>query len=241
MFENLRVGVFAFAILATLPLTEAHTGRMAGDGEHHMEIDNPQLILRLLQTALVREEIKLTDEQATNIKSLENSLSAAIREWGDSLAKPLQANGRNKRTIDEVIAPAQQRLKGILLSGQVARLQEILVQVYGASLFVAPTVVRQLDLTREQANEIKLILNEKGQAYRKLLTETGANVPQVVSKEFYSRRRTMCESELAIDKEAMDKVAKVLTPHQRERLDQMRGKVIDTKMLNEQLLTLPLP
>ena len=154
----------------------------------------------------VQTELKLTDDQKTEIATINDDMRSGMRDlFGDGgqpdMAEFEKLNQETTAKVDKVLDPAQ-----------VKRLQEITLQVNGANALNDPAVREQLHFTDEQTTKYE----EARDANRDAMQETDD-----LSRE--ERRAKRDELRKAAD----ERLLAVLTPEQKTELDAMKGAPLE--------------
>lgn len=175
--------------------------------------------LNLLQTAKVKQELKITDAQSAKIaKVAEKYDRAAAAKLGNSQKEGLNAQ-QIRETGDKLIESSRQEVSAILNPDQLNRLKQILLQVDGAEALQDKEVAKQVGITPEESAKIQklqlqtnsLLRNSlemphgDGQAQTQMMS--GANVPKADK----------------INNQAQEQYLGALTPDQKQKLDKLRG------------------
>jgi Spy/CpxP family protein refolding chaperone len=177
----------------------------------------------LLNNKGVQEELKLTKEQKEKIdeanKKIQEKMRSASQDFQglsrEEALKKLQALAKENAEIMDKAAN--------LTSDQKKRLAEIQLQLQvrfrGPAVFNSDENLKQLKLTDEQKDAIKMIAKEAQDKIRDETKDPG----------FQSFQKWM-EISQKVNKEAMDKVAAKLTKDQKESWTKMLGKPFEVKI-----------
>jgi hypothetical protein len=160
--------------------------------------------LRLLLQKSVQEDLKLSESQVQKVKQLWEKRGESFRGQRD-----LDLEEWHKKFSD--LATQEKALEELLQPEQVQRLQQIVLQQRGVRAFGEPEVARGLELTAEQKEKIRGILDE---AWKVRMKPMGPNVP----RSEWARR---WEDNW---KNARRKVLNQLTAEQKERWQEMTGE-----------------
>lgn len=97
---------------------------------------------------VVKDELKLTNEQLLRLQSRMVEVAAAVKKAGnDPAKKQAMAQERLKKIIDETLTPAQK-----------TRLQEILLQVRGPQAMAEPALAKSVGLSEDQVRQLRDLL-----------------------------------------------------------------------------------
>jgi len=181
--------------------------------------------LPCFKTEMVRKELELTDEQKEKTTTLPRELYASlVKIVNEHLDSPPEQEAK----MDEATAEIPKKLESILNPRQIDRLCEILTQLGGPHIFSDTDLGKNLELTDEQMEKIKEIIKDSDETMRKAMPAvTAATWEDALRKEIKERYKTI--------KADNEKMEKLLTPKQCDRLDKMKGKEIDLAELFKEL------
>jgi hypothetical protein len=194
--------VVGFILSASVALTLAvcqeaqaqRFGRGGGRGMGAMLPDSVSTVF-CVQIPGAQKELKLDEATTDKVKNM-------IREYRDEARKEREGGSDMatlRKKLDGEYAP---KLAAILDKTQQTRLREIAIQVAGVHALQDATVVKDLDLTKEQQDKIAGIVKEHGE-------HAGGGG----AAAFMEHRR-----------EQLDKAVAVLTKDQQEKFEKMKGK-----------------
>jgi Spy/CpxP family protein refolding chaperone len=175
-----------------------------------------QLFVALLNHGAVKDELKLTPDQAAVFEKLKEetrtSLAADLsgaktREEVDRARVVLRAR------LDAAAKDVHQRISAALQPEQLKRLTEISVQMRNLEALADPTIAKELGLTDEQFARLAAISDEA----RAKLPARRAGV---------DRRTARAQAR----QEVIDQVSAVLTPDQKAAFEKLKGKRTDIKL-----------
>jgi Spy/CpxP family protein refolding chaperone len=166
----------------------------------------------LLSNTGVREEVKLTGEQAEGVYA---GLKKVQEKYRDEIAKlyavpPGLSQEEGRRLIKNVADENQKVVDAVLKPEQAKRLGQIDLQAQGIEALQRESVVKALGLTDEQTQKIKDV--------SKKLEEDMRVLPGL------SRGRPDDPTVRKLAKEAADQIPSILTPEQRKKWEEMTGK-----------------
>src|SRR5438067_1072306 len=147
-FSRLALAVGAVALLA-VPAYAQRDGGFGGPG-------------MLLSNKGVQKELKVTDEQAQKLDSLAADLREKMQGQFQSLQRLSKEDRRekmqelNRKTNAEV----KTTLTGILKPDQIKRFEQIQLQASGPDAFANPDIQSKLNLTADQKDKIRGIMDE---------------------------------------------------------------------------------
>jgi Spy/CpxP family protein refolding chaperone len=169
----------------------------------------------LLRNSGVQKELKLTDEQTTKVKEFLEKTGAKMRE-------AFQAGDQEKtrEVMKEIAQETEKFVKDTLKEDQVKRLKQIEHQIAGPRAFGEEDVAKALKLTDEQKDDIKKINEELGAAAQEAFQGAFGD------REKMAEARKKMEN---LNKEAMTKITKMLTPDQKKAWKEVTGEPFDFK------------
>jgi hypothetical protein len=176
------------------------------------------LTLKLLQSDLIAKEIELSESQIDTIASVEEERYKSLHD---------------KKDMKKVDADVNKELADLLNARQTGRFVEILIQAKGYKAFRDEDVVKALELSAEQKGKLKTVISDANKAILALdkpapnsMVVKDLDIPESIRKS------------KPIEKDAEDKIQKILTPKQREQYSKMKGKDFDAAKLKEQVVEL---
>jgi Spy/CpxP family protein refolding chaperone len=171
----------------------------------------------LLQDPIVQKELKLDEAQTAQAKAL----ATKMRDRQNELFLKLEGLGGEVRTgkIHENSAllkeEATRALAEQLKPEQFARLGQIVLQQGGASTWLEPVIARSLEVTPEQSEKVKKILDREMILRREAQGNTRGN------------RRATTEKIQAIRKDTDAQAVELLTEPQKAAWKTLTGEPID--------------
>ena len=179
--------------------------------------------LHLLQTAKVKQELKITDDQSAKIAKVADkydreaaSKLGNVQTEGISAAKAQEI----RDTGDKLIETSRQEVSSILNPDQLNRLKQILLQVNGADALQDKEVAKQVGITPEESAKIQKLQAQTNQILRDSLgmpRKGGATQTQMALGGANVRAADK------IDNQAREKSLSTLTPEQKQKFDQLAG------------------
>ncbi|OWK37952.1 hypothetical protein FRUB_07072 [Fimbriiglobus ruber] len=199
----------------------------------------------LLRTKIVKEDLKVTDEQDTKIQAWAKEFATKTRETMTEKLKDVPMDERFQKMAEitaENNKTAYTELSSILKPEQITRLKQIGVQVAGARAFRDPEVVAALKLTDDQKDKVKDTLAASAKESQELRTEYGlgggrqgggkgkgkAAVDADKMKEYQKKNEL-------ITKETLTKVAATLTDDQKKTWQTLSGETFDVAKLQTEM------
>jgi Spy/CpxP family protein refolding chaperone len=195
------------AVVCSLASARSFAAGAAGrDGTAAHRHGPPALLL--LNRKAVREDLKLTDEQAQRVHE---ALIKQITAFVDASDVPREERAARLTALRQESAQAA---AGILTPEQAARFKQIRLQVQGARAFFVPETAQALSISAEQQQKMRAIVTAAHQEMARVFAEHQA-MPEEVHKalaEMGQRTRTQ--------------VMEVLTETQKAQWKEMTGEPI---------------
>lgn len=212
--------------------------------------------LILLQTQLVQDELEMTEQQVREIAELRSEFDVCCDEICRKYYDTPDTRSLSRR-LKDAADPIQVQIDGLLTLQQAKRFEEIHFQLFDAMSFHSmhkSQVNLLLEISQDQQVEIDRVLDETNSKTGSLIPDKLRNGVQVVTEQklqLYKNRGDdtsdmMSESEyVAIwkryeskrdeyERKAFARLLRILNEQQRNRLNTMRGRAIDRKLLWEQ-------
>jgi Spy/CpxP family protein refolding chaperone len=168
--------------------------------------------LHLLQTAKVKQELKLTDEQNSKIaKVSEKYDKEAAAKLGNAQKEGLSEQEIRERE-DKLIESARKEISGILNADQLNRLKQILLQVNGAEALQDKEVAKEVGITPEESAKLG-----------KLQVQTGEKLRGSFEKSRGGESDANIRGAEKINGQAQQQSLESLTPEQKKKLEKLRG------------------
>jgi hypothetical protein len=167
----------------------------------------------LLMQESVRQELKLSDEQAKQA----DELSTSVRDKMEYIARNRDANERRTK-IQELMNETDKSIATILKPDQTKRLKQVRYQLAGLQAFNFLEVAQELKITDEQKKDIQGINQETATAIREL-NQGGGLADQETIKKFQEIR-----------KGAVEKVVKLFNDEQKKTWKEMLGEPFKGKI-----------
>lgn len=217
----------AVTVTVALMLAAAAVGaEVEGEGERttYGATGNLQAMLLALRTELVQREINLTPEQAHRLSPLRDELEKLIR--ADTDTDLFSPDFPIRKQVREILRPAQLR-----------RLEEIMFQYFGPTLFVDPEISRMLALSDEQKQAIEKLMEDRQRRLEALFRELELHDPTIPMSQEENRKRSResLKREQVIENETVDRIVRTLSPEQGTVWNTLLGKKIDVGRLSEQM------
>jgi hypothetical protein len=181
--------------------------------------------LHLLQTAKVKQELKITDDQSAKLAKVAAKYDQeAASKLGNVQLQGLSGQhkvGKEQEirdTGDKLIESSRQEVSSILNPDQLNRLKQILLQVNGAEALQDKEVAKQVGITPDEAAKIQKVHAETSSMLRQSLgmpKNGGATQPQMLGANVRAADK--------INNHAQDQYMGALTTDQKQKLDKLRG------------------
>ncbi len=171
----------------------------------------------------LRDELKLTEEQATRIAKLPAEVRAAHREEMLKLRDRSQELRKAQADVEaRQEAEMAKAMTDVLTPEQEKRLKQILVQVLGPAAWDDPAVQKALKLTDDQKAAINKLRDEARAKLRDQRTVARGGPPARGAPDLKALR--LREREWAADYRALqDRIVALLTPEQQKRWRELTG------------------
>lgn len=161
--------------------------------------------LMLLGQKSVREDLKLTPEQAEKAE-------AAVKKQGEEMREIFSGgfSDEARQKMQELNKQGEKTVKEILKPEQAKRLEEISLQQAGGRAMMRPDVAKKLGITEDQQGKIK----EELSALREKMQEIFQDGPGPEAREKMQK----------LNKELNAKIMAMLTDDQKSKWKEMTGK-----------------
>ncbi len=169
--------------------------------------------LALLKLDVVAKDLALTDEEKESLKKLGDEATSQMKELRDSLKDASREDRRTKMADAE--KEIAKKVDAVLNDKQRARLQEIRLQIRGASALRDKEVADALKLSEDQTKKLTDLADARRSAVRDARSAGGGD--RAASREKISQ----------ITKESSEKMMDVLTTEQKDQFEKMKGAKID--------------
>jgi Spy/CpxP family protein refolding chaperone len=123
-------------------------------------LGGPMLMVGLLRSPQVQQELKLTDQQRQRLEQLGEQWREKMRGLRD-----LPPEERRQK-VEGMRAEVEKQLATILNEQQMKRLKQIALQVEGYAALERPEIADQVGLTKEQRQKIRDILRQAAEKRR---------------------------------------------------------------------------
>ncbi len=176
--------------------------------------------LTLLNVEAVQKEIELLDEQIADIQALAEKLRPQPPAGGRPNFQEMTDQERQQFMADrqkeaaELAAKAKKELSSILLDDQLARLQEIYIQVAGTQALDDADVAKDLGLNEQQKEKLAAAREDAQASMREQMRELFQSDDRDAAREKMQELR----------KQSEEKVLAVLTTDQQNKFASMKGK-----------------
>jgi Spy/CpxP family protein refolding chaperone len=196
-------------------LAHAHDAQAQGRARGGLRMGNVAPV-QLLQVDEVQEDLKLTDEQKKAAQAVHEEFMTGRREIFAEVDKDSGERGPKMKELRDKTA---EKVAEVLEEPQKKRLQEIVLQVNGASELENKKVAETLKITDEQKKALAEVRKANAKARRDALAALEAGGEG-------SRGETLTKLQQEGDK----KLLEVLTPEQQKQFTEMQGKKLELEL-----------
>ena len=197
-------------------------------------------IMSLLRSEQVQGELKLTEDQKSQLTKMAEEQRAEMRERfagrnqenREELSEAEQQAEREKmmKEFQEQAKKAEEKIRGILEPEQFKRLKQIELQQMGVNALSRPDVVQALGLTEEKIQELKDLFEglrrqreEIGEQLRPLF-QGARDASEDERAELREKGKQLREKGAALQKEVQQKAMALLTDEQKGKLKGLMGE-----------------
>lgn len=185
-------------------------------------------VLGLLRIPEVQKELELVDDQLQDIQKLQEELASQRGERPRVDFQNMSEEERRK-FVEERQKEAAEREKAtkakvaeILLPMQMERLEQIRIQTQGIRALFDPEVVAKLNITEEQREKMRAVMEESQESMRERMRELFQR-----GQQQQQDREAMREQFTKIREELDNKVLAVLTADQKKKFEELKGEPFD--------------
>jgi hypothetical protein len=176
--------------------------------------------LHLLQTAKVKQELKITDDQSAKLAKVATKYDQeAASKLGSVHLQGLSGQQQQIRdTGDQLIESSRKEVSSILNPDQLNRLKQILLQVNGAEALQDKEVAKQVGITPEESANIEKIQMQTSGILRSSIgmpSNGGTTKPQMLGSNIQTADK--------INDHAQNQYLGALTADQKAKLDKLSG------------------
>jgi len=169
--------------------------------------------LALLQLDVVAKDLALTDEQKESLKKVGDDARQQMKDLRDSLKDASREDRRAKMSDAE--KEIAKKVDAVLNDKQRSRMQEIRLQVRGASALRDKEIADALKLTEDQTKKLTDLADARRAAVSDARKDAGGD-------------RTASRDKVAqISKDSNEKMLEVLTTEQKDQFEKMKGAKLD--------------
>jgi len=210
---------FATAALSVAVLVSAASVSLAqGRGGRGM-FAPPQGPMLLLNKS-VQDELKLTDDQKTDLKKIQEKMTEAMADARSKNKDDQEALQKARKEITDDTTKAASKIADTLKDDQKKRFKQIEIQVKGIQAFQDEEVAKTLKLTDKQKDDAKTVVED-------LTKDTGE-----IFKDAGGDRTKMAEARKKIAEattKATDTIVSKLTDDQKKTWKEITGDKFDYK------------
>jgi hypothetical protein len=221
---RLMMGIFV--VLALPVCQEASAQRFRGGGGRGIGMMHPHAVspMYCIQNPGVQKELGLN-------KAATGKVNRLLTEYRDRARKQRESTSDRGALRKKLDAEYGRKLNAILDKAQWTRLREIAIQVAGVDALQDPTVIEQLDLTKDQQDKIAGIIETLAELDPAIVDGADEVVDSTITSILSAghlghgaHADAGPAAYLEHRREQLDKVAAVLTKHQQEKFENMKGK-----------------
>jgi hypothetical protein len=171
----------------------------------------------------VQDEVKLTDAQKGDLEKAQEKMRSSMREAFQSAGGDREKMQEAMKTATEATKKEIDKVKESLKPEQTKRLKQLEIQFAGLRAFAEADVQKELKLTDKQKDEIKEISESATKDSQELMAtaRSGGGRPDPAKLQEVGKKVQ------AVQKEAQDKVAGLLTDAQKKTWAEMTGEKFD--------------
>jgi primosomal protein N' len=210
-FRLLAVGL----VVAVASPVMAQRPQRGGGGRGGFGQMDPALVI--FQTP-VQEELKLNDAQKADATKARDKMRTSMGEAFQSANGDREKMQEAMKTVSEAAKKDAEKIKESLTPDQAKRLKQLQIQFAGMRAFADADVQNELKLNDKQKTDIKEIADGVAKDSQEL--RAGAQGDRAKMQEVGRKIE-------ALNKEAMDKIAGVLTDDQKKSWTAMVGEKFD--------------
>lgn len=191
----------------------------------------------LLQSKTVREELKVTDEQAAKLREWQKEFMPKMGEMMKEKLKDVPREEMREKMaamMSEMNATVYKELGEVLKPGQVKRLKQINLQVGGLQALANPETAKMLKVTDDQKEKISAVAADAGKEMRELGEEYGVRFPGGRPTDA-DKAKEYAEKSAKLTKDAMTKVMAVMSDDQKAQYKEMTGEMVDVAKVRAEM------
>jgi hypothetical protein len=183
--------------------------------------------LAILQSDQMKKELGLTDDQVSQLKTVQTELQATMKEKTSGVDfKELAKDDAKLKAfyadLDKDIQASREKVNGILKPEQVKRVREISLQLYGFGVLTLADVSQDLKITPEQQTKMDTLRKD-------LVTKMKA-AWEVPSGSAQEQQQVIANNRKKMDQileENNQQALAVLTDEQKKTLETLKGEKFD--------------
>jgi Spy/CpxP family protein refolding chaperone len=177
----------------------------------------------LLASKSVQKELALTDSQKASFQKLRDTESSSHPFSGGALIGQSQEDIQKK--LEQHATENRSRVFNLLTPQQIARLNEINIQVAGVAALSFVDVAEKLGLTAEQKTKLKTLAGEARRKQDDLNATTNGKPVEASKRPAYKQKLDQ------ITAERKKQAFAVLTDDQQAKFKKLQGKNFDTSTI----------
>ena len=217
--RSFAIAAFSAATLMCVVASAQPGGQRGQRGQRGGPGGFGRSVTALLMNDAVREDVGITDEQVTKLREIAQGLRGPgmNREQFQNLSQEERREKMRELMAEreKIETELMSKVKEVLDKKQMARLEQINLQVSGIGMFRNPKVSEALKLNEEQRTELQESMRSLGQEMREAASGDAPDAEKLGE----------------LRKKMMDKAMDVLTDDQKAALKKLIGKPFDVSKL----------
>lgn len=149
----------------------------------------------------VQDELKITDEQSSKVETIAAEVREAMGGLRDRFANldPAERMEKARELMTEANDKAKAKLAEVLDEGQMARLEQIELQVQGVQAFASAKVHEALEITDEQKTKLEGLLADVADKQRTIMQDAQGDFASAMGKVRELREESMAKAKELLD------------------------------------------
>jgi hypothetical protein len=178
-------------------------------------------------TAQLRDELKLSEEQATRIDKLPGVIFEGHKEESKQLRKQAKEQEQAQAALEgRQTAEMAKAMTAVLKPEQRRRLEQLQLQMLGLAAWDDPAVQKALKLTADQQTALKKVRDEARANAEGMMTKAREEASRESRGDFERRRRLQERKAAAAYRAVAERMVALLTPEQQKQWRELTGPPI---------------